>query len=57
MITATNDWSRLIASRFDGQQITTRDLGPFGADLPGSCRRRLGAVSRRKNTKNDTFVI
>jgi VCBS repeat protein len=31
MITATTDWSRLIASRFDGQQITTRDLGPYSA--------------------------
>jgi len=27
MIIATTDWSRLIAARFDGQAITTRDLG------------------------------
>ena len=29
MIVASTDWSRLIAARFDGQQILTRDLGPW----------------------------
>jgi len=27
MILATSDWSRLVAARFDGQRILTRDLG------------------------------
>ena len=29
MIVATTDWSRMIAAGFDGQRITTRDLGPW----------------------------
>ncbi len=29
MLTANADWSRLIASRFDGVEITARDLGPY----------------------------
>lgn len=28
MITASADWSRVIATRFDGDALTTRDLGP-----------------------------
>lgn len=32
MILATTDWARLIAARFDGQAVTTRDLGPWSDD-------------------------
>lgn len=31
ILTANADWSRLIASRFDGTTITARDLGPYSA--------------------------
>ena len=31
MLTANADWSRLIASRFDGTGITATDLGPYSA--------------------------
>lgn len=32
ILTANSDWSRLMATRFDGETLTTRDLGPWSQD-------------------------